>query len=77
MPAHGRIRPVPNAADLPFAVLRLTFSVLKSPWASPDTLLILADAVDELANDRSYPCPSASALHALAADLRDRAPEYA
>ena len=76
----GPLLPYPH---LPPEWRSMAASVVACPDASPDDLLMLADALDEAARD-SAPAPHAPPAplirieaRALAAELRRRAPEYA
>ena len=75
MTAPGRS--LPHLPDLPYALAVLARTTLADERATPDHLLVLADALDEVAVRASLGLEARHATRLLAAELRRRAPAFA
>ena len=71
------LRELPEISGLPLLLRRLIWRQLQDTRATSDHVLILADAVEELARTFDPADALPRALRVLAADLVARAPEYA
>ncbi len=77
MPAPRTLRDLPVIPYLPAACRHLAEFYVAFPRSTPDYLLLLAEACEQMATVGPIEPRGARAVRTLAAELRRRAPEYA